>query len=213
MKAPAKTRKHSEAPHLTRDHWLDAAFRAVAEGGFDKARVLILAKALGVTRGSFYWHFAGHTELIAALLSRWREREMTTLEGLRADSAPEPTVELERLLDAAFAHAGGDLQNLRFELALRGLGRRDPGVAKMLLEVDQARVEVFKEKFQRLAGDAKEAAELAALFYLAIVGSNQALSRPSTTPRMKQYLKGIIADYLIHRQVAKGARRKPRASA
>ena len=39
------------------------------------------------------------------------------------------------------------------------------------------------------------------LFYLAIVGSYQALSRPTSPPQAKDYLKGIITDYLIRRQV------------
>ena len=42
---------------LGRDDWLDAAFRAAVEHGFDGVRVLTLADTLQVTRGSFYWHF------------------------------------------------------------------------------------------------------------------------------------------------------------
>ena len=88
---------------------------------------------------------------------------------------------------------------MRFELALRGLGRRDAQVASMLVEVDRARMALFEAKFQRLTDNAKTAAELATLFYLAIVGSHQALSRPASPPRMKEYLRGIIARHLIRR--------------
>ena len=45
------------ASRLGRDDWLDAAFRAAVEHGFDGVRVLTLADTLQVTRGSFYWHF------------------------------------------------------------------------------------------------------------------------------------------------------------
>ena len=90
---------------------------------------------------------------------------------------------------------------MRFELALRGLGRRDPVVAKMLVEVDAARMALFEDKFLRLTDNPKTAEELAVLFYLAIVGSYQALSRPTSPPQAKDYLKGIITDYLIRRQV------------
>ena len=75
MKPAAKARKRSETPRLTRDDWLDAAFKAVVDGGFDKVRVLVIAQALGVTRGSFYWHFTDHADLVTALIARWRERE------------------------------------------------------------------------------------------------------------------------------------------
>lgn len=200
MKAATKARKRSVAPRLSREDWLDAAFQAVVEGGFDNARVLVIANALGVTRGSFYWHFTDHADLIAALLARWRKREIGIDHALRSELSADPQADLERLLDAALAYAGADLEFMRFELALRGRGRRDPEVAKMLLEVDQMRFDLFEQKFMRLTGDKKMAAELAALFYLAIVGSHQALSRPSSPPQAKEHLKGIIAKFLIHRQ-------------
>lgn len=197
--ASKKSKPPAAVPKLSRDAWLDAAFGAVVEGGFDAVRVLTLAQRLGVTRGSFYWHFADHAELVAALLKRWRERELEIDGKLQADATPDPKADLERLLEAALAHAGADLENMRFELALRGLGRRDAQVATMLVEVDRARMALFEHKFQRLTGNPKTAAELATLFYLAIVGSHQALSRPASPPRMKEYLRGIIARHLIRR--------------
>ena len=203
MKPQGKPRKRSEAPRLNRDDWLDAAFKAVVEGGFDNVRVLVIADALGVTRGSFYWHFADHAELIAALLARWKAREIETDQKLKSQSTPDAQADLLQLLDAALAHGGADLESIRFELALRGLGRRDPAVAKMLVEVDQMRMNLFQYKFMRLTGDATIATELAALFYLAIVGSHQALSRPSSPPQVKKFLKGIIASHLIHKQTPK----------
>ena len=214
MTPASKARKRPATPKLTRDDWLDAAFDAVVEGGFDNVRVLVIADTLGVTRGSFYWHFADHADLVAALLARLREREIGPDRRLKSESTSDPGADLERLLDAALAHAGTDLEDMRFELAVRGLGRRDPAVAKLLVEVDQARMSLFEHKFQRLTGDAKTATELAALFYLAIVGSHQALSRPSSSPRAKAYLKGIIADYLIRRHApVKSARKRARPAA
>ena len=209
MKPATKARNRAETPRLTRDDWLDAAFNAVVEGGFDNVRVLVIADKLGVTRGSFYWHFTDHADLIAALLARWREREIVLDLALKLESTADPRADLERLLEVALAHTGVDLENVRFELALRGLGRRDPAVATMLAEVDRARMSLFEHRFQLLTGDPKAAAELAALFYLAIAGSHQALSRPSNPPQVKEYLKGIIATYLIHRQApAKPAPRR-----
>ncbi len=190
----------AEASRLNRDDWLDAAFQAVVEGGFDAARVLVLADRLGVTRGSFYWHFADHAELIAALLSRWQEREADSSRSLESELSGTPQQQLEAVLDFALAHAGADLENMRFELALRGLGRRDAAVAEMLAEVDATRLKLFETKFLRLTGDARAATDLAALFYLAIVGSNQALARPANAPQLETYLKDIIARYLIHDQ-------------
>jgi AcrR family transcriptional regulator len=195
-----KTRKRSETPRLSRDDWLDAAFHAVVEGGFDNVRVLVIADALGVTRGSFYWHFTDHADLVNTLLMRWQSQEIATGQSMQTPAIEDPQGDLELLLEAALAHAQTDLENMRFELAVRGLARRDAAVAKMLLEVDQMRLALFETKFQRLTGDPRAAADLASLFYLAIVGSNQALSRPDNPPQTKEYLKGIITRYLIRRE-------------
>jgi AcrR family transcriptional regulator len=211
MKPASKGKKAAQTARLTRDDWLDAAFQAAVEGGFDNVRVLLIADALRVTRGSFYWHFTDHADLIAALLARWRDREIETVKRLESQATPDPRADLEQLLDAALAHAGSDLENMRFELALRGLGRRDPEVAKMLVEVDRLRMALFESKFERLTSNAQTASELAILFYLAIVGGHQALSRPSSPPQAKEFLKGIIANYLIHQQTP--ARTPRRAAA
>jgi len=196
----AKHGKRGDAQRLGRDDWLDAAFDAVVDGGFDQLRVVALAQTLGVTRGSFYWHFADHADLVKVLLARWQQREIA--EGLRiqAESSDDPQADLLRLLDLALARGGGDLKNLRFELALRGLGRRDSGVAQMLVEVDAARMALFEAKFLRLTRDVKSATDLAALFYLAVTGGFQALARPNSSARMADYIRGVIADHLIRRQ-------------
>ena len=203
MRTARKADKTPESSRLTRDDWLDAAHQAVVEGGFDNVRVLVLARHLGVTRGSFYWHFADHAALIEALLARWRERELASNQRVQATTDPDPQKELELVLDAALAHAGVHLENMRFELALRGLGRRDAKVATMLIEVDQLRLRLFAGKFLRLTGDQRSATDLAALFYLAIIGSNQALSRPANPPKTKDYLRGVIARYLIQDHAAR----------
>ena len=202
MTAPRKKSPAAPTPRLTRDNWLDAAFNAAVEGGFDAVRVLGLASTLGVTRGSFYWHFTDHADLIAALLARWQASELASCGNLACAPARNPQTDLQHVLDFALAHAGADLENMRFELALRGLGRRDAGVAAMLAEIDGARHKLFEQRFLRLTGDPQVASELAALFYLAIVGSYQALARPNNPPRLEAYLKGLIGKYLIRRDAA-----------
>ncbi len=200
MKSATKAKTSAVVPRLTREDWLDAAFKAVVEGGFDNVRVLMLADRLGVTRGSFYWHFSDHADLISTLLARWHKREVELDQKVRSQATGDPPADLKLILKAALAHAGSDVENLRFELALRGLGRRDRAVASMLLEVDQMRFDLFEQGFVRLTGEATKASELAALFYLAIAGGHQALSRPSSTVNSKKHLLSVITKYLIERQ-------------
>lgn len=189
------------ASRLGRDDWLDAAFRAAVDHGFDAIRVLSLAEDLKVTRGSFYWHFKDHADLIAALIERWRAREIALYPGLQSDAHPDPVKDIEAMLDTVLAFGGDDLNNIRFELALRGLGRRDAVVATMLRKTDDMRIALFTRKFTRLVGEEKTAADLATLFYLSVVGSYHALIRPQTASSTKRYFLDIIAKYLVQQQL------------
>ena len=190
-----------EAARLSREDWLQAAFNAVVDGGIDNLKVLTLAEILKVTRGSFYWHFVDHAELLQATLERWKNQEMQRNLRIQSHVTDDAAADMQHLLDQALAHGGDELENMRFELAVRGMGRRDPQVAAMLHEIDQARTKLFYHQFKRLVLDEQKANDLAALFYLAIVGCYQALSRPSSSERAKDYFKSIISAFLIQAQL------------
>jgi AcrR family transcriptional regulator len=72
---------------LGRDDWMRGARLALLRGGVDEVRVELLARELGVTKGSFYWHFRDREELLDALVSEWEaellEDIIPRLEGRR----------------------------------------------------------------------------------------------------------------------------------
>ena len=45
--------------------WLDAAYATFRSEGLAAVRVEPLARSLGATKGSFYWHFHDRAELVA----------------------------------------------------------------------------------------------------------------------------------------------------
>jgi len=63
----------SKATRLDAAAWIAAAFDALADGGIDAVRVEPLAKALGITKGSFYWHFADRRALLDAMLRHFED--------------------------------------------------------------------------------------------------------------------------------------------
>lgn len=191
-----------EAARLTRDDWLDAAFQAVVVGGFDNVKVLALAEKLKVTRGSFYWHFTDHADLIGSLLMRWKLAQLALDAKLKSQQSGDALKDLEFVVDAAFLQAGSELENLRFEQAMRALSQHHADAAQLLVEVDAGRMDLFESKFLVLVKDAQKARDLAALLYLAIVGGYQALSRPVNPPNIRTYLRALISHYLVAKQVA-----------
>src|SRR5690606_14615731 len=65
---------------IGRDDWSNAAAVATAAGGIDAVRVEALARRLGVTKGSFYWHFADRSALLDAVLTRWEEASRSAMQ-------------------------------------------------------------------------------------------------------------------------------------
>ncbi len=191
----------ADGARLTRDNWLDEAFQAVVLGGFENVKVLALAEKLKVTRGSFYWHFTDHADLIGSLLMRWKLAQLELDEKLRSQCSDNPIKDLEFVVDAAFNQAGSELENLRFEQALRALSHLHKGAAQMLVEVDAERIKLFEAKFFVILKDQTKSRDLAALLYLAIVGGYQALSRPVNPPHIRAYLQSLISNYLVLKQV------------
>src|ERR1700684_4430530 len=63
----------SMTDQLSARDWLDQGLETLAKSGFTALKAEPLAKAMGVSRGSFYWHFADVSVYHAALLKHWRD--------------------------------------------------------------------------------------------------------------------------------------------
>ena len=63
-------------PQLNREDWLQETLKVLQYRGVDGVKIVVIAESLGVTSGSFYWHFKDLRDLLDCLLEFW-EREMT----------------------------------------------------------------------------------------------------------------------------------------
>jgi AcrR family transcriptional regulator len=64
---------NNKIKRLTRGDWLLGALELLGTAGVDGVKIVPLAKRLGVTSGSFYWHFPNRRHLHDALLEYWEE--------------------------------------------------------------------------------------------------------------------------------------------
>jgi AcrR family transcriptional regulator len=87
---------------LTPERILEAAEQVLRRFGPDKATVVDVARALGVTHGSVYRHFASKAALRDAVVRRWLEATMPPLEAVAAEAGPAPG-RLRRWLDLLVA--------------------------------------------------------------------------------------------------------------
>ncbi|EIT71720.1 MULTISPECIES: TetR/AcrR family transcriptional regulator [Hydrocarboniphaga] len=110
------TPKSANRATLTAANWAEAALDAIAENGIEAVAVEPLARRLGVTKGSFYWHFTHREALLHAALELW-ERHETADAIARAESAPDAR---ERMLSLFRQLASMDRRSERVLLALSG---------------------------------------------------------------------------------------------
>src|SRR6187200_2081714 len=85
-----------DKPRLSADDWARAALDVIAEQGLAAVAVEPLARRLGVTKGSFYWHFPSREALLVAALERWEDTEQQTVFG-SLEPIPDPRERLRAL--------------------------------------------------------------------------------------------------------------------
>ncbi|MEV0663510.1 TetR/AcrR family transcriptional regulator [Actinomadura luteofluorescens] len=98
MTARAKTaRERTARPRVGRRDWIEAAYGELARAGERGVAITTLAARLGVTKGSFYWHFRDRPELMRALLDRWAHERTDEVLGLALGSTADPRERLRRI--------------------------------------------------------------------------------------------------------------------
>jgi AcrR family transcriptional regulator len=86
--AKAILSKKPDAQRLSKSNWTDASISTLLDEGIDAVQITRLARKLGVSRGSFYWHFEDRPALLKAMVDVWRERNsdsvMQALDGVKS---------------------------------------------------------------------------------------------------------------------------------
>ena len=86
----------TDKARLSAEDWALAALDVIAEQGLAAVAVEPLARRLGVTKGSFYWHFPSREALLVAALERWEKTEQDTVFG-QMEAVSDPRVRLREL--------------------------------------------------------------------------------------------------------------------
>ena len=94
----AELSKPERSGRLSADDWAQAALDMIAEQGVAAVAVEPLARRLGVTKGSFYWHFPSRDALLVSALERWEKLELETVWG-QLEAVPDPRQRLRALFE------------------------------------------------------------------------------------------------------------------
>ncbi len=153
-----------ERPRLSAADWEQAALDQIAEQGVASVAVEVLARRLGVTKGSFYWHFETRDALLDAALKRW---EQTDVEGLiqQLDPIADPR---ERLL-ALFRRTSREIRtHVIYSALLQAIDH--PAVRPVMQRVSQRRVQYLALAYKGLGMSRRDAMDRGRLAYSAYVG-------------------------------------------
>lgn len=150
---------------LRPDIWVDAAYKAFEAGGVSAVRVDPLAKSLGITRGSFYWHFKNRKALLQAVIDRWDADKTEGAIKKNEEAGGKPSERLLRLLRTCASDDG------RFEIGIRAWANEDDEARKTLELIDSRRI-AYMADLAVAAGVPEDAAlARARVGYLAWLGS------------------------------------------
>ncbi|HYD88780.1 MAG TPA: TetR/AcrR family transcriptional regulator [Vitreimonas sp.] len=183
-------RAESAATTLDAAAWIDAAFDALAEGGVDAVRVDPLAKRLGVTRGSFYWHFADRAALHTAMLKEWRKRQSYRI-GSRIESQTSAPYERLKQTLALPNSSPRAKRAAAIELAIRLWARRDAEAAKAVRHIDRVRMTYYAKLYGEMGLPRAEARKRAFMFYAALMAQAFIVTDADTD------VSGDLADMLL----------------
>ncbi len=198
--------RDGRAGALTADDWIVAADRAIEESGVSAVAVEPLARRLGVTKGSFYWHFKNRNALLEATLLRW-EQERTEAVIAMVEGVSDPRRRLELLVGEALADqrrgrqtALGGTQMVGFRHAFNlaiGDASEDPIVGPVLRRVTGRRLDFLTECYVGLGVDPESARRWALTAYAVYLGTLRLMREaPDRLPQGEayaEYLRQIVA--------------------
>ncbi len=152
-----------------RSSWIEEGLRALGSGGPEAVRIEPLARALGISKGGFYWHFSDRQSLLEEMLDAW-ERTMVDEVIEAVEAGEEDARSRLRRLFALAAASGGEL--LKVELAIRDWARRDKSVAERLRQVDNRRMNYMRSLFGVICEDDGDVEARCLLAFSLFVGSH-----------------------------------------
>jgi len=179
----------SSSTTRTREQWLRAAVQALAEGGVAAVRVEVLAARLGVTKGSFYWHFRDRAALLEALLALWEGETRWLVEEAARGATPR-----DRLVH--FFELVAEERGYPADVEILAWARHDPDVAGRVEATERRRLDFIAGELRVSGFDADEADRRARAAYLATQGwvewASRGMEQYAALPEFTRHLFDLM---------------------
>ena len=189
MSAVSPITKSTTTPEkstLSASDWEQAALDLIADKGVSALAVEPLARRLGITKGSFYWHFASRDELLDQALKRWERRDMEHL--ARSLEADQPAA--DRLAEFILRTSR---QNRSHQIHAALCAASDhPRVKPVIERITQRRLDYLAKAFRELGMNESAARHRARLTYTSYVGYIQLQIRGMAPERGSEEFEAYV---------------------
>ena len=176
-----------------RERWLDAGLEALAEEGAAGLRIDRLTRRLGVTKGSFFHHFAGTAAYQSALLEHIEATAAASIDARESELETAGPSQLLGRMTAAVGDSTDGLWRADLEVALRAWSFTDPEVRAAQDRIDRRRLALLEAVWQRLEPDAERARVSARLPYLIMVGASMTGVEPDELQQVYELILPLVS--------------------
>jgi AcrR family transcriptional regulator len=169
-----------EVQRLSREEWLMLALEEVAKEGGAKLRIDKLVEGLGVTKGSFYWHFKDREDFVQSLVAFWAEYTTTRVIEVMSQAQGDAQERLLKLMEVIFTQ-GLD----KYELPMRAWAVEEPQVAGVVQEMEARRLAYIRSFFAEMGFQGQDLEMRTRLFVGYACGEHVFFSRESQEDQQK----------------------------
>ena len=149
---------------LTPEDWIDFALVTLAREGFRALKADVLARKLGISRGSFYWHFTDLDAFHARVITRWKHAATEAIiTDIERHASPEGR--LNALLHHAFGRGGS------LEIRMRTWAEDSAEAARAVNDIDRKRREYIERLLVETGIAPSAAATRAQVLYWTYLGA------------------------------------------
>ncbi len=175
---------------LSKEDWLAKSLELLAAEGASHMRIDRIAAALGVTKGSFYHHFADRADFVRLLVRYWDENYSRVVDLDRSFRGKTPE---DRLWQLMLVIVEKDLA--RYDVPIRAWATRDPIVREQVRANDQFRHAYLRNLFAEM-GFSGEELEMRSRTFVSTTASEAAIYDQVSPAKRKKLLRAQHAFFV-----------------
>ncbi|MBJ8347581.1 TetR/AcrR family transcriptional regulator [Antrihabitans sp. YC2-6] len=164
MSRKATSQKTAKS-RLTVDDWIAGALALLRREGVGAIRIPRLCEELGVTKGSFYWHFDDVDQLLEAITDYWCGTQNDAVRGLSELESLSVAERLEVMGTRLTSESAWTVES-----TVRDWARTNERVAKAVRELDLRIFEVIQKSLLELDLTPEQARTRAGVLVFAGIG-------------------------------------------